>query len=95
MTITSLGWSRRIDNRISVGVESIGQDLEGLWNPAEADGGAKLLVGPSFHAYSKGGDWSTSVIAGPVVRTPRSCHRPTSPLRRTKALADTSAFLRL
>jgi hypothetical protein len=52
--VTSLGWSRRIGDRISVGVEGIGQDLEGFWNPAEVDGGAKLLVGPSVHVQSYG-----------------------------------------
>ena len=65
--VTSLGWSRRLGDRISVGVEGIGQDLEGLWNPAEVDGGAKLLVGPSLHVQSKRGDWAASLTAGPVV----------------------------
>jgi hypothetical protein len=65
--VTSLGWSRRIGNRLSVGAEGIGQDLEGLWNPAEADGGAKLLVGPSLNVQSRRGDWAASVTAGPVM----------------------------
>jgi hypothetical protein len=67
--VTSLGWSRPIHDRISVGVEGIGQDLEGLWNPAEADGGARLLVGPSLRAQSKRGDWAASLTGGPVVHT--------------------------
>jgi hypothetical protein len=65
--VTTLGWSRRLGDRISLGVEGIGQDLEGLWNPAEVDGGAKLLVGPSLHVQSKRGDWAASLTAGPVV----------------------------
>ena len=68
--VTSLGWSRRIGDRISVGVEGIGQDLEGLWNSVEADGGAKLLVGPSLHVQSKRRDWAASLTAGPVVHAP-------------------------
>jgi hypothetical protein len=68
--VTSVGWSRRVGDRISLGVEGIGQDLEGLWNPAEVDGGAKLLVGPSLHAQSKSGDWAASLTAGPVVHAP-------------------------
>jgi hypothetical protein len=67
--VTSLGWSRRIGDRIGVGVEGIGRDLEGFWNRAEVDGGAKLLVGPSLHVQSKSGDWAASVIAGPVMHT--------------------------
>jgi hypothetical protein len=67
--ITTLGWSRRVGSRVSVGVEGIGQDIEGFWNPAEADGGARLLVGPSLHAQSTGGRWAASLTAGPVVHT--------------------------
>lgn len=74
--VTSLGWSRRIGDRTSMGIEGIGQDLEGLWNPAEADGGAKLLVGPSLHVQSRRGDWAASLTAGPVVTT----HSTVSPL---------------
>jgi hypothetical protein len=74
--VTSLGWSRRIGDRMSLGVEGIGQDLEGLWNPAEADGGAKLLVGPSLHAQSKSGDWAASLTAGPVVHRPSVASPP-------------------
>ena len=68
--ITSLGWSRRVTDRLSVGAEGIGQDLEGFWDPTEADGGAKLLVGPSFHVQSRRGDWGASVVAGPVIHRP-------------------------
>jgi hypothetical protein len=67
--VMSLGWSRRIGDRLALGVEGIGQDLEGFWDSAEADGGAKLLVGPSLHLRSRNGEWSASAIAGPVVRS--------------------------
>jgi hypothetical protein len=80
--VTSLGWSRRIGDRLSVGVEGIGQDLEGLWKPAEVDGGAKLLVGPSLHAQSRSGDWAASLTAGPVVHTPSVASRPDVPAAR-------------
>jgi hypothetical protein len=68
--VTTLGWSRPISDRVSVGVEGIGQDLEGLWDPAELDGGAKLLVGPSLQAHSKSGEWAVSLTAGPVLHRP-------------------------
>jgi hypothetical protein len=67
--VTSVGWARPIGRRVSVGIEGIGQDLEGLWNPAENDGGAKLLVGPSVHTQSINGRWTASLTAGPVVQT--------------------------
>jgi hypothetical protein len=78
--VTSLGWSRPIGDRISVGVEGIGQDLEGLWDRAEADGGARLLTGPSLHVHSKAGHWAASLIAGPVLqRTPATVSPATPP----------------
>jgi hypothetical protein len=67
--LTTIGWARAVGRGISFGVEGVGQDLEGLWNPAEADGGAKLLVGPSLHAQSARGTWSASLTVGPVVQT--------------------------
>jgi hypothetical protein len=67
--VTSFGWSQRVGHRFSVGLEGIGQDLEGLWDPAEADGGARLLIGPSLHARSRTGNWGASFVAGPVVQT--------------------------
>jgi hypothetical protein len=74
--VTSVGWSRRIGHRLALGVEGIGQDLEGFWDAAEADGGARLLVGPSLHFEPTAG-WSASAIVGPVVHSP-STSRPTS-----------------
>jgi len=67
--ITTLGWSRPVGHRLSVGVEAIGQDLEGFWNPAEAEGGAKVLVGPTVHAQSTSGSWAASLTAGSVLQT--------------------------
>jgi hypothetical protein len=64
--ITTMGWSRRIRDGIGFGVEGIGQDLEGFWNPREVDGGAKMLVGPSVHVRSTTGAWTASLVAGPV-----------------------------
>lgn len=67
--ISSLGWSRRVNRSMTIGIEGIGQDLEGLWDPAEADGGAKLLIGPSLHTQSPSGRWTATLTAGPVVHT--------------------------
>jgi hypothetical protein len=70
--VTSVGWSRRVGDRMAVGVEGIGQDLEGFWDPSEAEGGAKLLVGLSLRLQSKNGDWSASAVVGPVMRSTSS-----------------------
>jgi hypothetical protein len=77
--VTSVGWSRRIGDRLALGAEGIGQDLEGFWNPGEAEGGAKLLVGPSLHFQSRSGDWSASAIVGPVLRPLSTLSSPKFP----------------
>ncbi len=46
--ITSAGCSYALTDRFRVGIEAIGEDLEGFFEPEEAEGGAKLLVGPSI-----------------------------------------------
>jgi hypothetical protein len=74
--IMSVGWSRRIGRRSSIGIESVGQDLEGLWNPAEADGGARLLIGPSIHAESASRHLVASLTAGPVMHRVPTAQQP-------------------
>jgi hypothetical protein len=74
--MTSVGWSRRIGDRLALGVEGIGQDLEGFWDHAEADGGARLLVGPSLHVQTKSGEWAATATAGPVLRRPSTVSSP-------------------
>ena len=67
--VTTAGWSRRVNAHLALGVEGIGQDLEGFGDPAEAEGGARLIVGPSLHVRSRRGAWSASATAGPVLRS--------------------------
>jgi hypothetical protein len=74
--VTSIGWSRAIGGVVSLGAEAVGQDLEGLWDRGENEGGAKLLLGPSIHAKSPTGRWSASVTAGPVVQTVSTASGP-------------------
>ncbi|MCX5761011.1 MAG: hypothetical protein NTW72_05825, partial [Gemmatimonadetes bacterium] len=45
--ITSIGWLHRTGSWGEVGFEAVGQDLEGFWTPDEAEGGARLMVGPT------------------------------------------------
>ena len=44
--ITSFGASFQVHPRARAGIEAIGEDLEGLFEEEEAEGGAKLMVGP-------------------------------------------------
>jgi hypothetical protein len=62
-----------------LGVEAIGEDLEGLWEAEEAEGGAKLYIGPAIHwARSDGRLWA-SLGGGPVVYASRSDARSPAP----------------
>ncbi len=70
--ITTLGWSHAVSSAVGVGVEGIGQDLEGFWEPEEAEGGARLLVGPSVHIAPGHGSWSLTVAGGPLLRSASS-----------------------
>jgi hypothetical protein len=46
--LTTIGWARRITPAVSLGVEAIGEDLEGFWEHAEAE------VLPSTHLQPAG-----------------------------------------
>ena len=64
--ITSIGFHYRFFGNLYGGFESIGEDLEGFWDEEEAEGGAKLLVGPSLNMTTNNSRLSFSVSGGPV-----------------------------
>jgi hypothetical protein len=45
--VTTFGVARRLTSALHAGLEFIGEDLEGFWEVDEAEGGARLLIGPS------------------------------------------------
>jgi len=64
--ITSLGVHYRLSGSLYGGVEAVGEDMEGFWDDEEAEGGAKLLVGPSLNMTPKKSKLSFSLSGGPV-----------------------------
>jgi hypothetical protein len=78
--LLTAGVARRIASRASLGVEGIGEDLEGFWDAAEAEGGARLLIGPSLHVWSPGRTWQFLCAAGPTLH-PRGNGRSSDALR--------------
>ena len=64
--ITSVGWSRTLTHGVSLGVEAIGEDLEGFWEQEEAEGGARLLAGPSVRVAPDGRRWQLIATGGPM-----------------------------
>ncbi|MFD2582457.1 hypothetical protein ACFSR6_08155 [Pedobacter vanadiisoli] len=70
--ITSIGFQHRISNALYLGFEALGQDLEGFWEKDEAEGGAKLLIGPSINLEPNHSKLSFSISGGPVFYATRS-----------------------
>jgi hypothetical protein len=64
--ITSVGWARKLSRGVSLGVEAIGEDLEGFWESEEAEGGARLLAGPTLHISPAGQRWQLTATGGPM-----------------------------
>src|SRR5262245_19311070 len=64
--ITSMGWAARVTPIWSVGIETIAEDLEGFWEADEAEGGARILVGPSVHIAPPHKRWQLSFAGGPT-----------------------------
>jgi hypothetical protein len=64
--VTALGWMRVVLPGLQLGLEAVGQDLEGFWDRQEAEGGARIYAGPS--ASLRVGTWQLGATAGPVVR---------------------------
>jgi hypothetical protein len=65
--VTTIGWGRRVSDAVSIGIETIAEDLEGFWDQAEAEGGARILVGPSLHIGSPQRAWQLSAAGGPML----------------------------
>jgi hypothetical protein len=64
--ITTVGWARRVTEAVSLGVEGVGEDLEGFWDPTEAEGGARVLIGPALHVAPTHHRWQLTVAGGPT-----------------------------
>ena len=64
--ITSVGWARKLSRGVSLGVEGIGEDLEGFWESEEREGGARLLAGPSLHIAPPAQRWQLTATGGPM-----------------------------
>ena len=64
--ITSVGWAHKVSQSVSLGVEAVGEDLEGFWEAEEAEGGARLLAGPSLHISPGEHRWQFIATGGPL-----------------------------
>lgn len=64
--ISSIGFHHQLYGGLYGGFEVVGEDLEGFWDQEEAEGGAKLLAGPSLNMTTKDSKMSFSISGGPV-----------------------------
>lgn len=55
------GLHYRLLGKLYGGYEAVGEDLKGLWDEDEAEGGAKILVGPSLNMTTNNSRISFSV----------------------------------
>ena len=85
--ITTIGWAWKLTPAVSLGVEGIGEDLEGFWDPLEAEGGARMLIGPSLHVAPRGRKWQLTATGGPAFH-PSDTGRASTALRDLPAARD-------
>ena len=78
--ITTVGWAAKLTPALALGVEGIGEDLEGFWDPTEAEGGARILVGPSLHVAPPDAKWQLTATGGPSFH-PENTGRSSEALR--------------
>ncbi|MFN8062120.1 MAG: hypothetical protein U0Q12_23410 [Vicinamibacterales bacterium] len=64
--ISSVGWLTQVTRSVHLGIEGVAEDLEGFWQADEAEGGARLLVGPTMHIGAMERRWRMTVGGGPV-----------------------------
>jgi hypothetical protein len=86
--ISSFGLQKRIYGQLFGGVEAVGQDLEGLWETDEAEGGAKILIGPSLNFVPVGSRLSFSLCAGPILYVTHSTIIPNDSAVRELPLSN-------
>ena len=89
--VTTVGWARRFGPSVSLGVEGIAEDVEGFWNPAEAEGGARLLVGPSLHIAPAGRRRQLPAAGGPMFH-PSDTGRQSGALRHLPPTVAARAY---
>lgn len=70
--VTTLGLARQVSPGLRFGLESVAEDLEGLFESEEAEGGAKLMMGPSVGIGAPTARWGLTVAGGPVLRLSNS-----------------------
>jgi hypothetical protein len=70
--ITTVGWTHGVGGGMHLGLEMRAEDLEGFWSTEEAEGGARLFVGPAIAVHRAGSRWAVRATAGTDLRATHS-----------------------
>lgn len=89
----TLGASYDLSRSLRIGLEAVGQDLEGFWDDEEAEGGARLFVGPTASLAIEGTPWNITVGGGAIIRATTS-NRLSSAFRDLPATAENGFLIR-
>lgn len=90
--ISGFGFQHQITNGFYLGFEALGQDLEGFWEKDEAEGGAKVMVGPSINLSPSRSKLSFSLSGGPVFYATRSSVVPSEAIREIGSIASGNGY---
>jgi len=74
--ISSIGVHRQIAGQLFGGFEAVGQDLEGFWEADEAEGGARVLIGPSLNYAPVSSRFAFTLCGGPIIYATHSTITP-------------------
>ena len=91
--MTTLGCSYTLSSLFHIGIEAVGQDLEGFWDDEEAEGGATLFAGPTVGVLIPGSNLQITLGGGPIIRATTS-PRTSSALRELPAVTGNGFVVR-
>jgi hypothetical protein len=90
--VTSVGFHHRVAGILYAGIEAVGEDLEGFWEADEAEGGAKLLVGPSINIVPQSSRFAFSIAGGPVFYATHSTVIPSQAIRDVGTISSQNGY---
>lgn len=91
--MTTLGCSYSLSTLFHVGIEAVGQDLEGFWDDEEAEGGATLFAGPTVGVLVPGSNLQITLGGGPIIRATNS-PRTSTAIRELPAVTGNGFVVR-
>jgi hypothetical protein len=81
---STIGFSYDLFDSVRLGIEAVGQDIEGFWETDEAEGGATLYFGPSLNFTIPGTTLNITTGGGEIIRATHS-------IRNSEALRELPA----